>query len=1137
MKMSRLLLLVLATLPAAAWAQYVVTPQAGVSYPALTTPTPIALAAPGTNPPKDRGRANVPLGFSFPFYNRVYTQVTVTANGALFFEPSSASNTSSDFSGNVAIPSGGEPNGVLAPLWDDLYGSNATSELQSQAITGTNGQGLAIEYKDWNRALGSFSLTFQVRLWANGVIEFFYGTMTGSGGAGITATVGIESPSGTAGTAGLACGNTCALMNFDPGGTGTPISYLRFGPPAGVDLQPLSLRIDGMRLDGGELSIDTTLSMRNFGTLPSGPFSYGLYLSEDTLFDVGDLPFTPQPAGPFSLGVLQQTSSAHSGAVERPDGGSWYVLAAIPPLPDGGETNTVNNTIASTVPYAGGVDLVAESVTAPPVAGPGDVVNIPIAFSNQGFDTAGSVGVKLYASLDTSLSVDDRLLTSQTLSVAGGQQLTQSLSFTLAPATRADDYFVILQLDDGPDAGALVERSEGNNLVASATQMQVRQADLTVTAVRVMRALPPLEETTNVFLGEPVRLEAFVANTGGATAPDVRVSFFMSDNESLNAVTDVLVGSLTNLSFAPGESRWVALTSVNVPTRSVTGQLLTVQPYFFFASANGVGLLEENPTNNFFPSEPVIGRLPAPNLVPVELQTPLRAGAGELVAVSRTLANLGNRDATTARYRYYLSANAIITDDDMPLVRATPSGDEADGTVTLAIGQRESAVELVRLPATLAAAPYFIGILLDPGGVIAEADELDNGLAGRRTDIVPQSLGLANGLLPDATVGLPYSVQLVGQGAPGPFSFLLADPASLPAGLTLTTTGLITGTPTAVGSYTVLFEVRASGKAVIVARTLRSSRTTASLALRDRALPAPIRFVEYRAQLGSVGGAGGYRYEVVGGILPLGLSLAPSGELSGIPSDALGTTREFVVRVTDAIGNIDEGRFVMTMVDDAPFTIQTRRLPDGLIGAEYLESIFAVNPGGAPVSRPVTWKVIQGELPLGLTLEASTSDTVVVSGTPTRPGTTRFTVEAVDGQGRTDSYTYLVSIASGAVTSSVTGPRQANPGTSVTLTFAATPLPDGARWFWREGRLPPGMALSPDGVVTGTIPEDAAEGVYSFTLGVGLAPGQLLSMASWSLEVTKEKFTRASCAAGPDLLLGVGALLLWARRRRGAHRR
>ena len=65
-------------------------------------------------------------------------------------------------------------------------------------------------------------------------------------------------------------------------------------------------------------------------------------------------------------------------------------------------------------------------------------------------------------------------------------------------------------------------------------------------------------------------------------------------------------------------------------------------------------------------------------------------------------------------------------------------------------------------------------MLIDPDGLIAESDEADNGLAGTRTDVVTQSLTIATPALPDAIIGLPYSMQLAGQGSAGPFTFALA---------------------------------------------------------------------------------------------------------------------------------------------------------------------------------------------------------------------------------------------------------------------------------------------------------------------------------------------------------------------------
>lgn len=1133
MKLLRMLWLLMLALPA--WGQYVANPQAGVSYPALTNATPIALSAPGSNDPKDKGRATISIGFDFPFYNRVYSQVTVTANGVLFLEPSSGVNTEADFPGNVAIPNGAEPNGVIAPLWDDLSGSNQTSALQRQAITGSNGNGLAIEFKDWSRWPSGFFLTFQVRLWENGVIEFYYGPLTGMGPSPVTATIGIESPTGTTGTRGLTtCNADCSLTSFDPNGTGTPINFIRFGPPQGVDLQALTVRVDSISQAGSDLTIGTTFNFRNFGTAASPPFNYGVYLSEDTIYDPGiDLPLTPAPATPITLGALGTGSRTHSGTVAQPDGGTWYVLAVIPPLPDGGETNEFNNVVASTVPYAAGVDLVAEAVVAPPVAGPGEPLTVDVRFSNQGFEAAGAVSVKLYASVDTDLTSDDRLLTSQSINVVGGQQVQQQLAFTVPLATPADNYYVIMQLDDGPDAGAIPERNELNNVVAAQQIMQVRQADLAVSQVRVLRAVPPIEQVSSVFFGEPARFEAFVSNIGGATVHDVRVSFHMSDNETLNLATDLSVGFVSGLTFAPGESRWVTLPSAVVPSVDLVGQPLAVQPYFFFAAAVAAGIIEGNNQNNFTSAPPVVGRRSAPNFVPVDMQAPSRAGAGEIVAVSRTLANLGNRDGAEVKYRYYLSANTIITPDDLPMKRVTSGGEVLDGAVTLAVGERDSATELVRLPPSLVSGVYYIGVLIDPANEVEEADEMDNGLAAPRTTVSAQALSLATMLLPDGLVGLPYDVQLVARGSSETYSFALAVPASLPAGLELTGEGRIHGTPTTPGASNVLLEVTAGEHSVIAAIPLRVAQTTGSLMISPVPLPAPIRGAPYSGRLGAVGGTGSYHFQLVGGAFPVGLTMNDAGEFSGVPTDPLGTTRSFTIRCVDLIGNVDERAFSVTVVDGLPFKIVTTSLPEGVVGQQYLQILAAANRTGAAVETPVRWRVVDGQVPPGLTFEASQLETVAFSGTPTRPGRYVFTLEATDAQGRLDDRAYIVNVLSTGIVAQGEGTRAVKPGEAVAITFTASSLPEGTRWFWREGQLPPGVTVNDDGTVTGTVPEDATPALYTFSLSVGATAAEPLAVVWWTVDVNPDANPpKTGCSAGGLELAALASLLVLSRRRR-----
>lgn len=1160
----------LAVWSVSASAQYVATTQAISGYPALTNPQAITLVAqangsscgPGSGGSDagnsaiacDRGRAQVALPFQFQFYNRRYSAITVTANGMAFFEPSTS--PTDDFPSNVAIPSTTEPNALIAPFWDDLDGNNGTSAMRQQVVTGPNGQGLAIEWRDWNRRFGMYSLTFQIRLWENGVIEFFYGTMQGAGQA-ITATIGIESPTGSQGTNALiasSCQNKimpanpvpsyahCDLSSFDPMNTGSPITYVRFGPPPGADLQATGLRVTGIAQAGNDLQISAEVSMRNFGTVASGPFNYRLYLSEDTLFDapsadagVADVEIVTgaQPPGPFTLNPNQALTNAATGVAARPVSGTFYVLAVVDEANAVMETNENNNVLATSTPFFAGVDLVAENVGGPPSAGPGDPVTISYQVTNQGFDPAGVVPFKIFLSLDTVPSADDREVFSGTRTVQGGENVLAQVTFTLPGSVPADDYYVMLQLDDGPNAGVVVEVSDANNTVFSRNRMQVRQADLIMERIRIARPTLPFETANAAFFGEPIRVEATVTNQGGATAPDVSVVFFLSDNETLNGLSDPTICDDGPFVLAPGASRSIAKTCT-VPTRSVTNQVLTRGPYFFFAAAVAANLAETNPGNNFVQAPPLLVRTPAPNLLAINLRGPTRMAPTEAFAVTRTLTNNGNRPSPNVQYRYVLSANTIMTADDPVLPIVTMTGEVNERTVQLAVDQQNVATEIVRVPALLPPATYYLGILIDPLNQVDEVDKEDNGLAGPQVEVVPPALGVDPPFLPDAIMNQSYRAELGVVGSSAAPSFRVKDARELPPGLSLAMNGLITGTPTRTGAYAFTVVIDAGGRTAEARRGLKVSRSTASLALATPLLPPPARLLPYDFQLGAQGGVGPYRFRVTAGELPGGLTLSERGQLSGTPSGALGTASQLTITVVDAVGNADARQYTMTVVDASPFRIVNPSLPNGVLGTDYFADLAAQNAGGAPISRPVRWTILEGTLPPGLSLEDTVTERLIISGRPTNAGVYRFRLDVRDSQGREDSVTYTVFVASNGL--SITGevPRSVDRGATVSAQLTTTGEISAGRFFTVDGALPPGLTLDETGRISGTVDAEAPYRSYTINVGYGQSPERTVTMRPYRIDVEPPGTgARRGCSVTGFELGGLlGLLTLLSRRRR-----
>jgi hypothetical protein len=97
----------------------------------------------------------------------------------------------------------------------------------------------------------------------------------------------------------------------------------------------------------------------------------------------------------------------------------------------------------------------------------------------------------------------------------------------------------------------------------------------------------------------------------------------------------------------------------------------------------------------------------------------------------------------------------------------------------------------------------------------------------------------------------------------------------------------------------------------------------------------------------------------------------------------------------------------------APF-IGEILLPDGVVGQAYIVEESAAPPGA---STPITFSIISGALPPGLTLTSPSTSVWEISGTPTTPGTYTFTLKAVNSIGNvTASLSINIDIAVGANT-------------------------------------------------------------------------------------------------------------------------
>ncbi len=150
--------------------------------------------------------------------------------------------------------------------------------------------------------------------------------------------------------------------------------------------------------------------------------------------------------------------------------------------------------------------------------------------------------------------------------------------------------------------------------------------------------------------------------------------------------------------------------------------------------------------------------------------------------------------------------------------------------------------------------------------------------------------------LPTLTAGTAFSQTLSSTGGTAPYTYSISTGA-LPVGLTLSSTGVLSGTPTHRGGYS--FSVRSQDSlgdfavkgfnGTVAAPTLSISPTSATAA----------QGVAFSQTLTANGGVAPHSYLLESGTFPAGISISSAGVISGTTNAALGNYT-VTLRVTDA---------------------------------------------------------------------------------------------------------------------------------------------------------------------------------------------------------------------------------------------
>jgi hypothetical protein len=265
-------------------------------------------------------------------------------------------------------------------------------------------------------------------------------------------------------------------------------------------------------------------------------------------------------------------------------------------------------------------------------------------------------------------------------------------------------------------------------------------------------------------------------------------------------------------------------------------------------------------------------------------------------------------------------------------------------------------------------------------------------------------------------------------------------------------------------------------KASSVAKNTASASATVVVnphpAITTTSLPGGIVGTSYNTTLHASGGTGTLLWSITAGDPPPGLFLsATTGVISGTPTSS--GTSTFTVQVTDSAAAPVSVSHQFSIIVVNHLIITTTLLPTGSVNVPY-SATLAENGGAGPFS----WSTTAGNLPAGLSLNASTG---VISGSPTTSEKSTFTVQVADSSTQTATQQLSITIEPPlTIATTALADGTVNLPYSATVEAAYATLP--VTWSISSGALPTGLTLDAGtGSISGT---PAVAGTFGFSVMV-----------------------------------------------------
>ena len=308
-----------------------------------------------------------------------------------------------------------------------------------------------------------------------------------------------------------------------------------------------------------------------------------------------------------------------------------------------------------------------------------------------------------------------------------------------------DGYYelrVSLAVGDNPFTVTALD-TLGNAQVMHLTVTRLEQPDLLVTSVTA--------PASGGFF-QPIHIDTTVCNNGPGASPGTgRITWYLSPDIGISPAEDTKLGLeyYHGDEIPPGDC-----ISIQVDIRLAIPLALVWKTYYLAAFVDSGGVIwEADEANNILPADNLI-TIEGADLAMTELTGPAKIEPGTGFTVFNTVRNIGLGTSIPFNVAIYLSADDVITMDDIPIGSRYVNYLEPVGTPYPYPSESSRDTE-VFVKDTVLAGTYRIGAIAAPGSTYQEPDKDNNVILGNLIqvgdpDAVPPTV-------PQDLVGSPRS--------------------------------------------------------------------------------------------------------------------------------------------------------------------------------------------------------------------------------------------------------------------------------------------------------------------------------------------------------------------------------------------